>query len=640
MSKFPNKVSVNTAVKHRNNFPVDFVHQTTSDFGLTQVTTIQPVVPTDVLDFNIVSRSKLLPLIKPAYGRVDLIHRAFFVPMDFICADWKSWISNHSLNDSSLVVPGLPIVSAAELYELFFAKSWVLALVRQGVMNIDSWSDYDGNFKDLYSIQFSIHGYESFTPPTDYTYKQERMFTSDLEEQSNGVDVYIKLTPLGKQVLNVFNQLGYNIGQPNSFSLNALNNDATWLPLFALTKIFTDYYVDPRYNWSEFTVFFRQFTNELWTQQTVESRALTIHDMLVLCAYGWFENDLFTSAWQGHTQAAVNGLFKSMNVTVQDTEYDEQAGNVVSVATNKNDDPLLKRSQNGALYALSEHMLDVLHAVTSYFKRNNIAGSRPIDTLLARFGVHQPELLAGRCQYLGSYRAPITIGEVVANTSGSDGVNSNILGERAGIGSINPNGSFNVHFESKFFYGFIIVVSHILPKTSYYQGIKPFVLQHDKFDFYTPEMDELGAEPLPNKVLYNDYHYGNNPTGFVANGIFGFVPRYYAYKFGFDTLSGDFRLNQFYNSLHPYCMFRDLVDPDDQDIKDLSNIADFRIFNDRKRAIYDKIFVNQSIDYDHFILLYTINGNFNRPMAGIGSSLLGKLDGGRAVGMRPNGKYF
>ena len=88
MAGFPNKVSTPSAIKDRNNFPLDCVHQTTSDFGLTQVTYMQPLVPTDKVNISIKSFAYLASMISPTMGAADLVQRAFFVPFDFICPDY------------------------------------------------------------------------------------------------------------------------------------------------------------------------------------------------------------------------------------------------------------------------------------------------------------------------------------------------------------------------------------------------------------------------------------------------------------------------------------------------------------------------------------------------------------------------
>lgn len=657
--QFPKKINTPSAVKERNNFPLSHVHQTTSDFGLTQVTEFMPLAPTDVVDINLKSFAQLLPLQVPTMGNAKLIHRAFFVPNDFICADWKSFISNHSLNpDSALSEPHLPLflpevlcrlwlgieynnISDTDKFNIVSNDDLLTWITKDNISDHRSITSYFSEFFDLYSVYILPSGSESEVPEY-YDYSNELTVLED-----HGYTIYYRFTPLGKECWNIFNQIGFNVGVPSSFAFTEILNNLPILPLLALVKVFVDNFVDPRYNWSQFTTFFRMYTSEYWAILTLQDKCFNIHDMLVLCSFAWFENDLFTSAWQSHSNPSLNGLFKSFSIL--DSKTDPSVN--VAAYSNSNKDPNVavpvNSSQQSPYGILSQHMLDVLKSVTSYFVRNNIAGSRPIDVLLARFGAKQPEILANMSQYLGSYSAPVKISEVIAHSSGTDNQGSwNALGDKGGQGTINSDGSFHIHFENKWFYGYLIVVSHIMPDIHYFQGLKPHVLMKEKFDFFTPEFDELGSEAMPKKVLFADMgresDFTSSSFNYQPNSIFGFVPRYYSYKFGLDTLSGDFRLDRYMNSLRPYQMFREVTGRGKDFVdNDIQNNYDFRIFSDKARANYDKIFISQDISEDHFVLIHNIECNTNRPMAGVGKSLIGKIEGGRnMIALNPTGKKF
>lgn len=658
---FPKKINVPSAVQERNNFPLNHVHQTTSDFGLTQVTEFMPLAPTDVVDIQLKSFAQLMPLIAPTMGNAKLIHRAFFVPFDFICADWKSYISNHSLNpDSALSQPNLPLLSSYLLKRLWLGlDNFSLSdSSKFNVLNVDSlgtWitkdnvhqhpsiSSYFQEFFDLYSVYIVLNNGESEIP--DF-YDYDVVLHLDLTTYTE-YHIYYRFTPLGKECWNIFNQIGYNVGVPSERAFDVIINDLPILPILALVKVFVDNFVDPRYNWSQFTTFFRMYTTEYWQVLELDEQCISIHDMLVLCSFAWFDNDLFTSAWQSHSSPSLNGLFKSFQI--RDVNTDPQV--TVDAPSNSVKDVKLhipEVTDSTPHYgSLSQHMLDVLKSVTSYFTRNNIAGSRPIDVLLARFGAKQPEILANMSQYLGSYSAPVKISEVIAQSSGTDNQGSwNSLGDKGGQGTINSDGLFHIHFENKWFYGYLIVVSHIMPDIHYYQGLKPHVLMKEQFDFFTPEFDNLGSESMPKKVVFADLgrasDFTNDSVSYQPNSIFGFVPRYYSYKFGLDTLSGDFRLDRYMNSLRPYQMFRDVTGRGKDFVNDdVQNNYDFRIFSDKARENYDKMFISQDISEDHFVLIHNIACNANRPMAGVGKSLIGKIEGGRnMIALNPTGKKF
>ena len=61
------------------------------------------------------------------------------------------------------------------------------------------------------------------------------------------------------------------------------------------------------------------------------------------------------------------------------------------------------------------------------------------------------------------------------------------------------NGSFT--FESDE-YGYIIMVSSIVPKTSYYQGQDRSTMHQTRLDFWTPEFDSMGVQALSNREIF------------------------------------------------------------------------------------------------------------------------------------------
>lgn len=679
MANYPQNVTIKTAVNARTNIPFNHKHVTTSDFGITHVTGLLPVVPTDVVDIDLRTFARMMPMLSPTMGDCSVVHRAFFIPHDFVSADFKSFITNQSLALNSVnAVPSIPSFSQQYLIDMFiglrgFGENSIPAPITS---QMNKWltsaiesNSFSQGFIPIFDlvdvwVTNTRNGGEPATPPEAFDFGPNLFSRTD----STSVDyaIFYRFKPLGKIVYNLLLQLGYSLpfgqyfttprydtsGTGTWYAFHGFVEGAVWrplefslLPILSLLKVYIDYYADPRYNYNDFTQWFRLLNTEGWNQVHSQDKVNLIHDFLVFCAYMWYPNDLFTSAWLSQESAAPFNLMRNIQINDNNSFVSGGGrGNITPAGTqveNTYAGVNVSTSQSGAnLVRISQHLLDLLKSVSDFFKRNNMAGQRPIDQLLAKFGIHQPELLAGRSQYLGSFYAPVQISDVMATAAGSDNDGStSVLGDYAGKGFVPSQDSFRIHYENKYFYGYIMIVSHIIPQVCYYEGIKPHTLQLDQFDFFTPEMEDTGTVPLPNAVVYDNAVVKGSKLR--NDGIFGWVPRDYMYKFPIDSLTGDFRLKRYYESLRPFHMFRELTDFYEPNANDIVNNQNFRIFDDKARAVYDKIFVSQSVDEDHFVIKNEFDININRPMQGIGRSLVGDLRGGsKEVSIRPNGKYF
>jgi hypothetical protein len=95
----------------------------------------------------------------------------------------------------------------------------------------------------------------------------------------------------------------------------------------------------------------------------------------------------------------------------------------------------------------------------------------------------------------------------------------------------------NTHGFKRFFeeHGHIVGIMSVLPRTSYFQGLPRKFSKFDKFDYFWPSFAHLGEQSILNKELFFQH---SSP-----DGTFGYTPRYAEYKFGQNSVHGDFRTN-------------------------------------------------------------------------------------------------
>lgn len=161
------------------------------------------------------------------------------------------------------------------------------------------------------------------------------------------------------------------------------------------------------------------------------------------------------------------------------------------------------------------------------------AGSHYTDQTLAHLGFKVPRGLSEEAYYLGSQVTDIVINEVVATATTGDA--GSTLGEIAGKGFGSSSPSKDISFECPS-HGVIMAISSIEPLCDYASyRIDDQNRYLSPFDFYKPELDNLGMAPLWDSYAFAD----SFPiTGFAKP--LGWQPRYMENKIKYDIVNESF----------------------------------------------------------------------------------------------------
>lgn len=364
---------------------------------------------------------------------------------------------------------------------------------------------------------------------------------------------------LEKSSLRLFDLLGYGFtsartiddkNYPNTYSTSSpsVTQTSPSVNLFRLLsyqKVYQDFYRNPYWepaNASAFNVD-DKFGMEL-SDASDSDRLKEIFQM----RYRNWTKDFFTSV-----QPTFQGApFVTRNVDMGNYMLNVSGSNVFDAGTSSS-------SLNSSLPDSSKSNVAVLSAVGSQnltIPVHNIRAAFALDKLIRlqqqsgngsygeqiknRFGfggVHDD----WKATYLGGSSSPVSIGEVIttANTVSFDDGSS--VGQTGDIyGKASSVNDAKITYDTKE-HGIIIGIFSVTPDADYNAfGIDPHNFKLKFEQFYQPEFDRLGHQPLNSYFLSClSPNSTTNSTSWLQR-VIGFQNRYLEYKTGFDKVHGQF----------------------------------------------------------------------------------------------------
>lgn len=314
--------------------------------------------------------------------------------------------------------------------------------------------------------------------------------------------------------------LGLPVNQTLS-GTNATELLVSRLPFYAYTAIWNEYYRDPN----------------IHDEVPLDT---STGDNLQLKYRSW-EKDYFTSALPFVQRGAAIGVPIDYEYADNTLIYD-LTGNPVSTTIglsaqattgklidDSNTDELQVRNLANDVFDFQINELRRASALQRWLEKQALGGYRYIETIFSHFGVKSSDKRLQRPEYLGGGKIPIMVSEVLNTSSTTTEPQGNMSGHGISMGETM---SFQTQIEE---HGYIMGIMSIMPKPAYYQGIDKHWLRQDKFDYYWPELANLGEQEVKNIELYVENDSGINQQ------TFGYQQRYAEYKYGKSTVHGDFR---------------------------------------------------------------------------------------------------
>lgn len=226
--------------------------------------------------------------------------------------------------------------------------------------------------------------------------------------------------------------------------------------------------------------------------------------------------------------------------------------------------------------------IQLLNRIYHLVNKNSVIGSK-IDEYLRAHNISRG---LPHSNVLGDSKFMCNIDDVFATA----GTEDTALGQYAGKG-IGSGSSDSMHFETECF-GYLIQLVCVVPLGGYVQGMRDCPIE--RYDFYQPEFDSLGMEPMSQSNFLNRrYDY---PTFAQTDSVFGFRPRYFGLKIENNLANGGFALQSQQTEFLPYCLDRifslkgsfDTVNHEDYVAdEELRYIGRYERFGNYDRIFYD-----------------------------------------------------
>ena len=195
-------------------------------------------------------------------------------------------------------------------------------------------------------------------------------------------------------------------------------------------------------------------------------------------------------------------------------------------------------SQNAFLYAdlggvtaATINQLRQAFQIQKLLEKDARGGTRYREVLREHFGVITPDSRMQIPEYLGGYRLPINVSQVI-QTSSTDGTSP--LGNTAALSVTTMNKpmftkSFTEH-------GFIMGLAVVRTDQTYQQGIERMWSRKGRYDYYWPVLANIGEQAILNKEIYAQ---GNAKD----NEAFGYQEAWADYRYKQSKATGLFRSN-------------------------------------------------------------------------------------------------
>lgn len=168
-------------------------------------------------------------------------------------------------------------------------------------------------------------------------------------------------------------------------------------------------------------------------------------------------------------------------------------------------------------------------AVQHILERDARTGTRYKEYLQGAWGVTSPDARLDRSEYIGGYRLPININQVI-QTSATD--TTSPQGNTAAFSMTTMSRNMATYSATE--HGFIIGLAAVRVDHSYQQGLPRMWTRSTRFSYYDPMLANLGEQAVLNQEIYAQ----GKP---VDEEVFGYQEAWADYRYHTNMITGEMR---------------------------------------------------------------------------------------------------
>lgn len=168
-------------------------------------------------------------------------------------------------------------------------------------------------------------------------------------------------------------------------------------------------------------------------------------------------------------------------------------------------------------------------AVQHILERDALGGTRYKEILSKAWGVTSPDARLDRSEYIGGYRLPININQVI-QTSSTDSTSPQ--GNTAAFSMTTMSRNMATYSATE--HGFIIGLAAVRVDHSYQQGLSRLWTRSTRFSYYDPMLANLGEQAVLNQEIYAQ---GNAQD----EEVFGYQEAWADYRYRTNMITGEMR---------------------------------------------------------------------------------------------------
>lgn len=522
MSKLDKKVA------HRANIPLsshDLSHTLdyTSAIGMLLPVCHDVLNPGEKISINVdLSQTRTMPLQSAAFCDIDLHMDYFFVPMSLIYSPFESFI--YQINDSF----SSSFQSAGDLNNLPLLDLGGLASLIEGSKSAYFTGNlpYSGFFDCIGKGAFRLLDLLGLNP-----FFGTMTMTLPSEPNASVSDYHPLIFPYQLLAYQAIYQFYYRLDDYEQFD-NSFYNVDEWFSNNISPAL--------KYCHLHYRPYYMDYFNSVKNSPIVTSTNLAGQPSALPLAKSWLSRES-SGNYLGFPSGRILTVGRSGGSSVSpdsiaSTDVKTQFGFSAGLNTSTPSSVFLNGMDINTANLRAMFANEKLWSITGSTRKSYDAQT------LAHFGFHVPVDIKHQVQHIGHDVTPIHIGEVISTA----GTASQPLGTIAGKGYAENNHGKTFKFTAPC-HGVLMAISSAMVKQTYIAGFDKINAVANWQDFYQPEFDHLGMQPL--------FGYEVKANAANAGNILGWQYRYEQYKRKYNRASyafADGYFSSWMNVQRPY----------------------------------------------------------------------------------------